>query len=149
MIEGRVAKVAEAQKPAKGRFGLPDFGGRGPEKVGPIRLLIFVIPFLATALTAEWLLLAIFTVSSLIGYGAIVLDKRFSQQKMWRIPEATLHIIEMLGGWPGSGTAQQMVRHKTRKLSYQITFWLIVAVHIGIGVDYLIFDFGLIDLITP
>ena len=63
-----------------------------------------------------------------------MLDKRFAQQEMWRIPEATLHVVELIGGWPGSGVAQQIVRHKTQKLSYQITFWLIAALHIGLVV---------------
>lgn len=144
-IKGRVAKVTEPQKPA---FGLPELGGRGPASIGSTRLFLFAIPFAATAFAAEWGLLAIYTISSLIGFGAITLDKRFAQQKMWRIPEASLHLIELVGGWPGSGAAQQMVRHKTQKLSYQLTFWLIAALHIALGIDYLFLGFSLMRLIT-
>jgi len=34
-----------------------------------------------------------------------------------------------LGGWPGALLAQQLFRHKTRKLSYQLLFWAIVLLH--------------------
>lgn len=47
----------------------------------------------------------------------------------WRIPENWLHAAELLGGWPGALVAQQVYRHKTRKLSFQIVFWVIVLVH--------------------
>ena len=40
-----------------------------------------------------------------------------------------LHLLELLGGWPGGLIAQQVLRHKTRKLSYQVIFWCIVALH--------------------
>jgi uncharacterized membrane protein YsdA (DUF1294 family) len=49
-----------------------------------------------------------------------------------RTAEATLHLLEMLGGWPGALVAQTWLRHKSRKLSYQIRFWIIVACHIGL-----------------
>ena len=77
-----------------------------------------------------------------------MLDKRFAQEDMWRIPEATLHLIEILGGWPGSGLAQQIFRHKTQKGSYQITFWVIAILHLIIGIDYFFFGFTLSQLIA-
>lgn len=55
----------------------------------------------------------------------------------WRIPEKGLHAIELLGGWPGALLAQQVFRHKTRKLSYQLWFWLIVAAHQAVWIDVL------------
>jgi uncharacterized membrane protein YsdA (DUF1294 family)/cold shock CspA family protein len=48
-----------------------------------------------------------------------------------RVPEAKLHALELLGGWPGALLAQQYYRHKTRKRSYQVVFWVIGAVHVG------------------
>ena len=44
---------------------------------------------------------------------------------------STLHWIGFLGGWPGAIVAQAILRHKTRKPSFQFVFWAIVAVHIG------------------
>jgi uncharacterized membrane protein YsdA (DUF1294 family) len=37
--------------------------------------------------------------------------------------------MELVGGWPGALLAQQVFRHKTRKLSYQVVFWTIVVLH--------------------
>lgn len=58
-------------------------------------------------------------------------DKLRAIQGNWRIPESSLHLVEMAGGWPGAYIAQQMMRHKTVKASYQVTFWLIVLLHVG------------------
>ncbi|SJM91388.1 Cold-shock protein (fragment) [Crenothrix polyspora] len=50
---------------------------------------------------------------------------------MWRIPEKSLHTLELLGGWPGALLAQRTLRHKNRKPSYQVVFWLIVGLHVA------------------
>lgn len=136
-------KLEQVRGQTKGRMGLPDLGTRGIADIGSTQMLLFAIPFLASALTLSWVPLAFYTIASIVGFGAITLDKRFAQQNMWRIPEATLHLIELLGGWPGSGAAQRMVRHKTQKMSYQITFWVIAAVHLLIGIDFFLLDFQL------
>jgi uncharacterized membrane protein YsdA (DUF1294 family) len=56
-------------------------------------------------------------------------DKRQARAGAWRVPEVVLHMLELLGGWPGAFVAQRRLRHKCVKLSYQFTFWFIVAVH--------------------
>ena len=71
----------------------------------------------------------VYSVMSLLCFIATYRDKRKSMNKQWRTPELTLHLLELLGGWPGGLVAQQVFRHKTRKLSYQLTFWCIVGLH--------------------
>ena len=71
---------------------------------------------------------------SVVAFIAYAVDKRRSKKGGWRTPEATLHWIEFLGGWPGAVPAQLLFRHKTRKSVFQITFWAIVAAHIGFWV---------------
>jgi uncharacterized membrane protein YsdA (DUF1294 family) len=58
-------------------------------------------------------------------------DKRRARREEWRIAESTLHLLELLGGWPGALVAQRLFRHKTRKIPFQIVFWLIVAGHLA------------------
>jgi len=58
-------------------------------------------------------------------------DKRQAIKDRWRVPEKRLHLIELLGGWPGSWLAQRLFRHKTVKSSYRIIFGLIVLVHLS------------------
>ena len=71
--------------------------------------------------------LAIYALVSLLTFFLYWRDKHSALKDHWRTPETTLHFFELAGGWPGALVAQQVFRHKTRKLSYQLTFWLIVA----------------------
>jgi len=57
------------------------------------------------------------------------LDKYRAARGLWRIPESTLHLFELAGGWAGGFVAQQLWHHKTVKVSYQIVFWTIVTLH--------------------
>lgn len=56
-------------------------------------------------------------------------DKKKAETQGWRIPEATLHLLELALGWPGAWLAQRFFRHKTRKVSFQIWFWIIGVLH--------------------
>lgn len=58
-------------------------------------------------------------------------DKYSAIKGRWRIEESSLHLAEIFGGWPGAFIAQQTMRHKTVKLSYQLVFWAIVVTHVG------------------
>ena len=59
-------------------------------------------------------------------------DKRAARKGNWRVPEVNLHALELLGGWSGAFIAQKIFRHKTKKQSYQTTFWLVVAFEIAL-----------------
>ena len=67
-----------------------------------------------------------------IAYAAYASDKRRAIQREPRIPEATLLALGFLGGNAAAFYAQRKLRHKNRKLSFQIKFWLLVAVQIAI-----------------
>jgi uncharacterized membrane protein YsdA (DUF1294 family) len=64
-------------------------------------------------------------------------DKRKARGEHWRTPENVLHALEFAGGWPGALLAQQVFRHKTRKVSFQLVFWLIVLLHQVFWIDML------------
>ena len=78
-----------------------------------------------------------YVVASGLAFGVYGYDKRQAKAGEWRIPEKALHAIELLGGWPGALLAQQVFRRKTRKLSYQLWFWLIVVAHQAVWIDVL------------
>ena len=67
-------------------------------------------------------------------------DKQNAQTGQWRTPEKQLHAVELLGGWPGALLAQQLLRNKTQKTSYQAVFWLIVLAHQVYWLDQLGFN---------
>ena len=74
--------------------------------------------------------LVLMLVMSVIAFVAYGWDKRQAKLNRWRTPEKTLHLLALLGGWPGAILAQRFFRHKTRKLSFQAAFWVIVALHL-------------------
>lgn len=65
-------------------------------------------------------------------------DKDRARTGNLRVPELVLHACAALGGWPGAFAAQQTLRHKNAKLSFQLLFWAIVAVHQLAALDYLL-----------
>ncbi|MCF5709522.1 DUF1294 domain-containing protein [Pseudomonas syringae] len=76
-------------------------------------------------------------VMSLLAFVLYRHDKLQAGQGGQRTPENVLHAVELLGGWPGALLAQQVFRHKTRKVSFQVVFWLIVLVHQALWIDWL------------
>ena len=75
-------------------------------------------------LAAAW-----YGIWSVIAFLAYRRDKRAAQRGLRRTPERTLHVFELLGGWPGALAARRVLRHKTRDGGFLLAFWLIVAVH--------------------
>ncbi|MGZ7457451.1 DUF1294 domain-containing protein [Pseudomonas sp. Ma2-10] len=79
--------------------------------------------------------LAAYGVVSLLAFLLYWSDKRKARANHWRTPENVLHAVELAGGWPGALLAQQLFRHKTRKLSFQWVFWIIVLMHQVFWID--------------
>lgn len=107
-----------------------------------IFLLLLTLPVYALSRCAprvDWrILVGVPGVASLFTYFAYRADKRRAELDEWRIPEATLHLGELLGGWPGAFLAQRKYRHKTAKVSFQLIFWIIVLFHEMIALDFLL-----------
>lgn len=58
-------------------------------------------------------------------------DKRRAARGGRRVPESTLHVLALLGGWPGALVARPLFRHKTRKQPFTAIFWAIGALHVA------------------
>jgi uncharacterized membrane protein YsdA (DUF1294 family) len=67
--------------------------------------------------------------SLFIMYG---LDKRAAIKGFRRIPESSLHVFALLGGWPAAFIAQSVFHHKTRKSAFQLVHWLTVLASISL-----------------
>lgn len=85
-----------------------------------------------------WFLVGWYALASVVTYAVYAIDKRRARAGGWRKSGLMLHLFEIAGGWPGAFLAQQHLRHKCSKLSFQVVFWFIVAVHQFIAVDYLL-----------
>lgn len=86
--------------------------------------------------------LAIYGVMSLVAFAAMALDKRAARRGLSRIPEKTLHALELAAGWPGSLLASKLLRHKSVKPSYRVTRWAIIALHALAWAAWLVWRFA-------
>src|SRR5690606_41930553 len=62
----------------------------------------------------------VYLTTSAIAFLTLGLDKRRARRGEWRVPESTLHALELLGGWPGSFFGQRVHRHKTDRKSTRL-----------------------------
>jgi uncharacterized membrane protein YsdA (DUF1294 family)/cold shock CspA family protein len=64
---------------------------------------------------------------SIISFFSYVFDKAAAKKGAWRTSEGTLHLLSVLGGWPGALIAQQVLRHKSKKASFRAAFLVTVV----------------------
>lgn len=57
-------------------------------------------------------------------------DKEAAREGHWRIPEARLLGLALIGGSLGAVAGQQLLRHKTRKEPFRTELMQILALHI-------------------
>lgn len=71
-----------------------------------------------------------YLVVGLITFAAFGWDKRCAERGARRIPERTLHLLELFGGWPAALVAMRTFRHKRRKPAYFVVTWAIALGHV-------------------
>lgn len=98
-------------------------------------MLVVVVFFVGLAILApasEWRwFVGFYALMSALSFSLYGLDKRASTRGGWRTSEARLHLVELLGGWPGALLAQWVFRHKTRKTSFQVMFYVAVVANLA------------------
>lgn len=106
------------------------------------RSLVITLTFfalLAAAVVIEklpmWLLFSYLAVSVVMCL-AYAVDKSAAQKNAQRISENTLHVLSLLGGWPGAMVAQQWLRHKTQKRAFRRVFWMTVLINLAALVSW-------------
>jgi uncharacterized membrane protein YsdA (DUF1294 family)/cold shock CspA family protein len=105
---------------------------RSTRSVNYLTLGVFVLGYFAV--NNSWPLpawvAALYVTASILCFIAYARDKAAAAAGQWRIPETTLLLLGLIGGWPGAIVAQQLLRHKTRKASFRRSFWLTVAANV-------------------
>ena len=111
------------------------------ESISFVLAIFFVAIVAATVLAGKFpaIMLALYLGASLIAFAAYAMDKSAAQNDRWRTPESTLHLLGIIGGWPGALVAQKYLRHKSKKQTFQLIFWVTVMLNCG----------GFIWLLTP
>jgi uncharacterized membrane protein YsdA (DUF1294 family) len=69
---------------------------------------------------------------NLLTFGLYWVDKRAAERQQWRIPEHTLLTLIFLGGTPAAIVASRHFRHKTKKSSFRMKFYLTVMAQIAV-----------------
>lgn len=66
-------------------------------------------------MTVQLIVGAYFLIVNLIGFAIMGIDKRKAVKGAFRVPEATLFVVALIGGSIGSILGMYTFRHKTRK----------------------------------
>lgn len=64
-----------------------------------------------------------YVVMSAVTFLVYAWDKSAAKHGRWRTPEAKLHLLALLGGWPGALVAQNFLRHKSSKQPFRVVYW--------------------------
>jgi uncharacterized membrane protein YsdA (DUF1294 family)/cold shock CspA family protein len=110
-----------------------------PTQGGGVSFAISVVFLIFVAVSVfvgqlPFVVLGIYLVASAISFFVYAHDKAAAKRAEWRTPENTLHVLSLLGGWPGALFAQRWLRHKSKKLSFQVGFWVTVVINcVGLG----------------
>lgn len=70
-------------------------------------------------------------VASVVAFIAYAIDKSAAVGGGWRTAESSLHLLALVGGWPGALVAQRVFRHKTSKAEFRVVFWATVVVNVA------------------
>jgi uncharacterized membrane protein YsdA (DUF1294 family)/cold shock CspA family protein len=105
--------------------------------VGASVFLVVIVALVVTS-RAPWWVLAWYLVFSVVTFFAYGWDKVSASGGHRRTPEKTLNGLALLGGWPGGWIAQYAWRHKSRKTSFQVEFWLATLVNVGVLVFFVV-----------
>jgi len=98
----------------------------------------FAIP----AFLAVWLLVAVvwrvpgwvaglYAAASAVCFVFYASDKSAAVAGRQRVPESTLLLLGLAGGWPGAIVAQQVLRHKSNKAAFRAAFWRSVVANVA------------------
>ena len=103
--------------------------GRGRRLLPAV--LVVVVFFAGLAILApapEWRwFVGFYALMSALSFSLYGLDKRASTRGGWRTSEARLHLVELLGGWPGALLAQRVFWHKQlREGNYLLMLQLLI-----------------------
>jgi uncharacterized membrane protein YsdA (DUF1294 family) len=110
-------------------------GAARPKRGGAAYLAIAAFALLYLLAVLLWRLpawpMGLYAGASAVCFLFYAVDKSAARVGRWRTPESTLLLLGLCCGWPGAILAQQWLRHKTSKTSFQLAFWATVIVNMA------------------
>ena len=129
-------------RPASATGALPGHRAGGPARAPTssrsMPAAVIMVLMLGWAMLVLWgvwvgrlpmLTLAALPILNLLTFWVYWNDKHAAQTGRWRTQEDTLHLLGLLGGWPGAWFAHQILRHKSRKAEFRAAYWRTVLIH--------------------
>jgi uncharacterized membrane protein YsdA (DUF1294 family) len=77
-------------------------------------------------------LMSIYIGLSFLTFLSYAVDKSNAQRGAWGTQESTLHMLALIGRWPGAALAQQILRHKLPKKTFKRIFWSTVMINLAL-----------------
>lgn len=105
--------------------------------------MVFMYTFCAVMIWAVYsqqipvAIAVVYLLMSLVAYAFYAFDKSAAENGRWRVKENTLHLLALMGGWPGALFGQNKLRHKSSKVEFKIVLWLTIVLNL-IGLYYLL-----------
>ncbi|WP_063651476.1 DUF1294 domain-containing protein [Aliivibrio fischeri] len=119
----------------KGRFNANNVSIAGVNTIPSTIMFCFIYLVLASValvmFNGEKMFLVLYLGMSLLTYAMYAVDKNAAKKGNWRTPENTLHVLSLLGGWPGALFAQNQFRHKSKKQPFKTILWITIFMNIG------------------
>jgi uncharacterized membrane protein YsdA (DUF1294 family) len=84
-------------------------------------------------------LIACYGIASILTVKLYGIDKSAEKRGKIRMPEAFLHLSELLGGWPVLLISQQVFRRKNVQVKYQFVFNTILIFHASLIINIFLF----------
>lgn len=81
-------------------------------------------------MTAYTIILIYLELVNLAAFALYGIDKRRAKRGKWRIPEATLLLIAVIGGSVGALAGMYLFRHKTRKPKFSVGVPVILGMQV-------------------
>lgn len=124
-----VADRKKSSQPAKKK------GEKAAKQTGrPSRFLVFSFCIiLALSMVLQLLPVEVlfwYLATSTLAFIFYAVDKSAAEKGRWRTPENHLHLLSVIGGWPGAWYAQQKLSHKSSKATFKRVYWLTVSLNI-------------------
>lgn len=111
-----------------------DFYSHQRSNIGLMNVLIIVYALVLMVVSAFFqsmnYVCTFIIIMNVMAYALYKKDKNAALDLAWRVPEQTLHLVAVLGGWPAAYFAQKKYRHKTQKKSFQTIYKCTIILNI-------------------
>lgn len=100
-------------------------------------MVLFVVVFSVMLVGLVWCSLIplwwipLYLVMSVLTFIAYGIDKYKAKKGSLRVPESTLHIYSLLGGWMGAVCGQRVFKHKTLKQPFRKWFFISIGLNLA------------------